>query len=144
MKLLGSLAAAALIGVAFVGPALAADPVNLFFSVAHVKPEGTNSLGIVAQPGGRGVSESYTVQSVPVETKTGNVTTLSSIPQATGFGAAVTARELKGNAVVADVSYTVKKAGVTIVEATKTVRLEHGQSADLAVMGAEKLVVSFQ
>lgn len=144
MKLLNIFATAILASGAFVATAHAEETLNLFFSVAHVKPEATTTLGIVAQPGGRGVSESYSAESVPVETTNGNTKTLSSVQKATGFSAAVVARELKGNAVVADVSYTVKKAGVIVVEATKTVRLEHGQSADLAVMGAEKLVVSFQ
>jgi len=137
-------AATILTSGALVCSAHAQEPLNLFFSVAHVKPEETRTLGIVTQLGGRGSSQSYTVESVPVETVTGGMKTLSSVQQTTGFGAAVEARKIKGNAVVADVSYTVKKAGVIIVEATKTVRLEHGQSADLAVMGAEKLVVSFQ
>lgn len=125
--------------------AQASEPENLFFSVAHVKQSEQVSLGIVTVAGGVGASESYTVTAVPVEVKTGKTTTLSSIKQATGFGVRVVPHEKqKGPAWVIDVTYVVKNAGVTVIETTKTVQLEHGQSAELPVNDTEKMIVSLK
>jgi hypothetical protein len=145
MKLMKNLIAVFVAGGAFMGLAHADEPVNLFFSVAHVKPgAGTTTLGIVTVPGGTGSSESYLSRAVPVETKNGGSTTVSSVNVETGFGAVLVVRAVEGAAVVADVTYKVKQDGAMVANASKTVRLEHGQSADLPVNGAEKLVVSFQ
>lgn len=145
MKFVKKIAFSIFASAAIACSAQASEPENLFFSVAHVKLHEQVSLGIVTVAGGVGSSESYNVRAVPFEVKTGQTTTLSSVKQATGFGVSVVPHEKRnGAAWVIDVTYVVKNAGVIVIKTTKTVQLEHGQSAELPVSDTEKMIVSLK